>query len=384
MTHLKTIVVVGGSYVGTYAVDLLAPQVYKSHQVVLIEKNSHIHHIFAFPRISVVPGFEHKAFIPLTNAFHAAPRDSVSVIQGIVENILSDCVVLDDGQSIPYDYLVVATGTGRPPLALTSKPDETNSKKGLQQRLRQSEEVVVVGGGGYGLQLAFDAKEFYRTKNITLIHSRTQLMRRFHPQLHAIVLARAEALGIRLILGKRATIPVGGFPVSGPRYNVELVPADLAFACTGAVALSGPLHAVSPHSVHARTHEILVKPTMQIIDSRFPRVFAVGDVAAANAHKAVGPGRRQAAVAVGNIVQMIRGCSANNVYVPGARKIRLSLGLHSYVTFTNPTQENREPTVEFVDLGDGTHDEAEVARLFECRVQSVWERRALGVTDSYL
>ncbi|KAF7316603.1 FAD/NAD(P)-binding domain-containing protein [Mycena chlorophos] len=374
MTHLKTIVVVGGSY---------------SHQVVLIEKNSHIHHIFAFPRISVVPGFEQKAFIPLTNAFHAAPRDSVSVIQGIVENILSDCVVLDDGQSIPYDYLVVATGTGRPPLALTSKPDETNSKKALQQRLRQSEEVVIVGGGGYGLQLAFDAKEFYPTKNITLIHSRSQLMRRFHPQLHAIVSARAEALGIRLILGKRATIPVGGFPVSGPRYNVELsdgtlVPADLAFACIGAVALSGPLHAVSPHSVHARTHEILVKPTMQIIDSRFPRVFAVGDVAAANAHKAVGPGRRQAAVAVGNIVQMSRGCSANNVYVPGARKIRLSLGLHSDVTLTNPTQENREPTVEFVDLGDGTHDEAEVARLFECRVQSVWEWRAVGVADYYL
>ncbi|KAF7312590.1 FAD/NAD(P)-binding domain-containing protein [Mycena indigotica] len=199
MTQLKTIVVVGGSYAGTYLIDRLAPQVHKTHQIVLIQKNSHMHHIFAFPRISVVQGFEQKAFVPYTNAFHAAPAQSTTIIQGIVKTIMADCVVLEDGQDIPYEYLVVATGTGRPPLALTSKLDEMQTRRVLQQRIKEANDVVVVGGGAYGLQLAFDAKELYPTKNVTLIHSTIQLMPRFHPRLHEIVTSRATALGIRLI-----------------------------------------------------------------------------------------------------------------------------------------------------------------------------------------
>ncbi|KAK0190096.1 hypothetical protein F5146DRAFT_651507 [Armillaria mellea] len=44
------IVVIGGSYVGGSVVDLLASSLHRTHNIVLIEKNSHFQHLFAFPR----------------------------------------------------------------------------------------------------------------------------------------------------------------------------------------------------------------------------------------------------------------------------------------------------------------------------------------------
>lgn len=83
------------------------------------------------------------------------------------------------------------------------------------------------------LELAFDAKEFYPKKSVTLIHSRNQLLNRFHPKLHSIVKERTAKVGVNLILGQRVKMPRNGFPTSGPSYHVELadgrlVPADVA------------------------------------------------------------------------------------------------------------------------------------------------------------
>ncbi|KAF7343321.1 FAD/NAD(P)-binding domain-containing protein [Mycena venus] len=389
MTQLRTIVVVGGSFAGTWIVDHLAPLLHRTHNVVLIEKNSHIQHLFMFPRISVVKGFEMKAFIPYTNAFHSTPRCSTSIMQGIVSTVLPERVVLVGGESIPYEYLIMATGTGTLPLQLTTKVEGMTAKRTLQDRMQEAHDVVVVGGGAYGIQLAFDAKEFYPHKHVTLVHSRGQLMPRFHRRLHAIVVARAAALGVSLILGQRVNIPQNGFPTSGPSYTVDLadgrrIPADVAVACIGNSPLSAPLLSLSPASVDTKSKLILVKPTMQIADAAFPRIFAIGDVAATGAHNAAGPAHRQAEVAAQNIVRMIAGDRPHVGYVPAVSKIRLGLGLHLYVEFQDPLDVEREPVVKFLDFDDGKHSQEEITRMFECRVQQVWERRAPGVTDYYL
>lgn len=83
-------------------------------------------------------------------------------------------------------------------------------------------------------ELATDAKEFYPSKSVTLIHSRDQLLNRFHPELHSIIMKKLADTGIEVILGQRVKMPpTGHFPLSGPSYNVELadgrlIPADVA------------------------------------------------------------------------------------------------------------------------------------------------------------
>ncbi|KAJ7684026.1 FAD/NAD-P-binding domain-containing protein [Mycena rosella] len=374
------IVVIGGSYVGMKFVDTVAPQVFETHNTVLVEGNSHFEHIFAFPRLTVIPGAAHKPFVPFTNAFHAAPPGSTSIINGTASQVLPDKVVLQSGESIPYEYLVMATGTGFLPLLVLGKA--------IQERVKDSANLVVVGGGASGVQLATDAKEFYPSKTVTLIHSRDRLMNRFHPKLHSIVMEKLDAAGINVILGQRVKMPSEGyFPVTGPSYNVELadgrlIPADVAISCIGRVPLSGPIESLSPASIDDSKF-IRVKPTLQITDNKYPNIFAIGDVAASGGNKNARSGFAHAQVVTENIKNLIQGRPAKEEYTPSPLAIHMSTGLWSWILFRDPPSPDAEPSVEHQSTEEfkGT-PEGDIR--FEMGCARVWALRAPGVSDYHL
>jgi NADH dehydrogenase FAD-containing subunit len=94
----------------------------------------------------------------------------------------------------------------------------------------------------------------------------------------------------------------------------------------GAVPLSGPIESLSPALID-KNKFILVKPTLQIKDDRYPKVFAIGDVAATGANKNARSGHVQAQVAATNIKNLIKGGSAMEEYVPSPLAIHMSTGL---------------------------------------------------------
>jgi apoptosis-inducing factor 2 len=136
-------------------VDALAQATHTTHNIVLVERNSHFQHLFAFPRISVVPGFEQKAFIPYKNAFPDAPAGSTSIVQAAVKGITRDKLNLDNGQTLPYEYLVLATGIG-----LGAPGDFVSGDKAAgvkyfqkyQELVKNANHITVVGGGAYGVR----------------------------------------------------------------------------------------------------------------------------------------------------------------------------------------------------------------------------------------
>lgn len=89
-------------------------------RVVLVEKNSHFQHLFAYPRFAVATGVDtHKAFIPyVPGTFANCPKNSGIVVQARVLNLTRSSVQLDrkvtlDGNSIDvisYSYLVSSLG----------------------------------------------------------------------------------------------------------------------------------------------------------------------------------------------------------------------------------------------------------------------------------
>ena len=101
---------------GVNTAQQLANAFHGSFRVLLIEKNSHFQHLFAFPRFAVTTGVDtHKAFIPYTpGTFANCPPGSGTVIQAKVAGLNKSVVKLDrkvsvDGvetESIPYEYLV--------------------------------------------------------------------------------------------------------------------------------------------------------------------------------------------------------------------------------------------------------------------------------------
>lgn len=92
---------------------------------------------------------------------------------------------------------------------------------------------MIIGGGAVGVQIATDIKELYPNKSVTLVHSRSSLMNRFHPKLDQIIKERCEELGVNLKLGSRVKVPPKGYANDGSRFSVDLqdgstISADLA------------------------------------------------------------------------------------------------------------------------------------------------------------
>jgi hypothetical protein len=107
---------------GVNTAQQLATKFSGRFQVLLIEKNSHFQHLFAFPRFAVTTKVDtHKAFIPYTpGTFANCPPESGIVVRAGVHKIDKEEIWLDrkvevNGKGvdkIPYAYLVSRTRVG--------------------------------------------------------------------------------------------------------------------------------------------------------------------------------------------------------------------------------------------------------------------------------
>jgi NADH dehydrogenase FAD-containing subunit len=117
-----------------------------------------------------------------------------------------------DSVEIPYDHLVYALGSHLPdPLRTETrfKKDGMTWMQNMQQRVKESDEIVLVGGGALGVEFASDIKSVYPEKSVTLIHSRKQLLPNFDVQVHEAAESRLLELGVKLVLGERLALTEG-------------------------------------------------------------------------------------------------------------------------------------------------------------------------------
>ncbi|RYC56317.1 hypothetical protein CHU98_g9896 [Xylaria longipes] len=361
-----------------------------THRVLLIEPHSHFHHLFAFPRFAILPTYEHKAFIPYSGTFAAAPDpERHHVVKARVSALHQDHVVLDrDWQGmreIPFDYLVVATGTKlRAPGTMQDdeKPLSVKYLQGYQQRLKNAKSIAIVGGGAVGVQMAADLKEIYPEKEITLVHSRNQLMPLYHEKLDEIIKERFQELGIKLVLGSRVNIPadefqqenVSGEPITVSLQNGSTLQADVVIPATGQTPNTQFLSALTASSENSLINPangfIRVRPTLQFQDPAYPSLYAVGDVADSGAHKAARPGAAQAQVVAKNILDMVEGREPSGKIEVAPAGIHMTLGLSKHLLFRNPDTSKGETEPYTVSKDDGKADMG---------IDGVWPRRGVTV-----
>ena len=202
----KTVAILGASYGGARVAHLLAQGLPHGWRVILIDRNSHMNHLYALPRFAVLPGHEHKAFIPYTNVFKppppvgpdAKPATDSSVSTNIflhatvtslsphsltLDKAFPEHGVSDPDRTLHFDFLVYALGSHLPsPINLwgpVADEDVENADvldvargtkeggvawlKKFQKRVERASSILVVGGGALGvrecllLQLVFSS-----------------------------------------------------------------------------------------------------------------------------------------------------------------------------------------------------------------------------------
>ncbi|TFB07809.1 Apoptosis-inducing factor 2 [Trichoderma ghanense] len=345
----RNIVIVGASFAGYRVAHVIARSLppRSPYRVIVVEPNSHFQFTWVLPRFCVVKGHEHKAFVPYGGYMAGAPEGSYRWIKDKVADIDQATVKLQDSdEAIPYEILVVATGSGvRDGLPsrvnATDKLDGMKLLQGMQNRIEAARTVVVAGGGAAGVEVATDAKALYPDKHIILIHSRAAVMHRFGQGLQAAAREGLERLGVELVLQDRV-VNEDATSRAVALQSGRIITCDLFVNCTGQRPLSEVLSNLSPTSISSTGH-IKIKPTLQIADDSLPNVYACGDVADTNTpNPNARSAMRQATVVAENILLAVAGKTPRHVYenlwADGA--IKLTLGLDRSVTH----------------LGDGTSE----------------------------
>jgi 3-phenylpropionate/trans-cinnamate dioxygenase ferredoxin reductase subunit len=197
-----------------------------------------------------------------------------------VERIDRDArtVLLDDGGVLPYDHLVLATGS-RPRrlpvpgadldgvLSLSTPDDSTR----LRDRLSAAQHVVVIGAGFIGLEVAAAATAAGRRPVVLELADRV-LARVAGPVLSAQVAARHVERGVDLRLSTGVTDLLGthGQVTAVVTSTGEALPADLVLVGVG----SSPVQDLAVDAGLECRDGILVDETLRTSD---PAISAIGD-----------------------------------------------------------------------------------------------------------
>ncbi|RSL42401.1 hypothetical protein CEP53_012216 [Fusarium sp. AF-6] len=336
----QNVVVIGGSFAGIELAKRLAETLPTGYKAVLIEKNSHLNYSFNFPRFSVMTGHEHEAFIPYDAIHRGVPAGILTRIQDTVVDITEKQIILASGNKIDYTYLAIATGSSQPlpvQVSATERPEACLEMQSVQNKIKASQRIAVVGGGAVGVEIASDIKDFYPDKDVTLVHSRGQLMNYFGKRLqdHTLTALRDE-LKVRVLLNERPKLPPQGNMATSATLTFSdgrEEHFDLIIGCTGQRPNSSVLQSLYPSAISKETSRILVKPTLQVSGddslASKARIFAFGDVADHGGPHMARAGWMQSRVVLDNILAMIQGNEPKQTYKPqlfieGA--IKLTLG----------------------------------------------------------
>ncbi|KAJ3850833.1 hypothetical protein EV368DRAFT_44467 [Lentinula lateritia] len=366
---MKTVVVLGGAYAGARTVQILSKGLPEGWRIVLVDRNTGVlicssQDVYVFPRLAILPGHEHKGFIPFSKLLDPARHQDLC-LHASVRSVHSSYVVLDKSfpeRGLPtpelrFDYLVYALGSRLPaPLdlwgsspesgrashkdAVVFKPYAGTKQEGIswlkthQEVIKSSDGILVVGGGALGIQFATDISAIYPNKTITLLHSRHRLLPRFDERMHTEIMDTLLASNIQVILGERLDMQSILFDDTiklnkrGQRVAKTLqgreVAADLILLCTGQKPNTHFLSAMDPRCVNHHDGLAHVLRTMQlgdddVLDSNldgkdgaelstsYPNIFVAGD--AADAFGAIPAGHTayyQGEVAARNILRLIQ------------------------------------------------------------------------------
>ncbi|KAG0305771.1 hypothetical protein BGZ98_003601 [Dissophora globulifera] len=294
------IVVVGGSHGGVTVIKHLLTSIQSSNkkvEITLVEKRDARHHNYGAYRALVNAEFGDKVWVPYTTLFGA--KSGHKVVQGSLAHVHHHDIVLESGTSIPFDYLVLATGSSNPSPSkfnnVLASADAVAATNQTRADLIKSKNVVIIGGGACGCELAGEIKTAFPDKTVTIVHSGANLVdyEGFASSFKSAAKKHLEGLGVAVVLNERANIEglssensirVGSATIT--TKDGKKIESDMQFFTIGNQVDTSYISSLKPEGVEEfdastlvdqERHVLKIRKTMQLSNEAFPHIFAVGD-----------------------------------------------------------------------------------------------------------
>jgi NADH dehydrogenase FAD-containing subunit len=279
----KNIVVLGAGPAGVKFNEVIAKK-FKDAYITVIEKQEEVQYNIAMPRALVDKEFASKSFIKLDNMVKNG-----KVIHGTVTGVSSNQVTLQNGETVPFDYLVIATGSRYDGIF---KNQTTTKAEGLALihdyigKINAAQKIVLVGGGSAGIEVAGEIKETYPQKEVIIVHSQSKLLTDVYADdVRDRFLEKLKAKNVKVVFNEKVNNLESWR--EGPHVletaSGKKIESDLTINCAGRLIPNTSF--LTELNILNENKEVKVRKTLQV--DRYDHIFAMGDVAATGASKTV-------------------------------------------------------------------------------------------------
>lgn len=240
-------VILGGSFTGlSVAVTIAKIPSRQKTRIILVEPKAYLEVRWATIRSMFEEAVSRGCTVPLTKILK--PYQNITHIRSRATSVGIDNVLLESGEMILFDTLLVATGSETSFLPLTphlTPGTQLEEKEAIFSRRRflrdtgegilSSKSVLVIGGGPVGTELAADiaayAQRRSRTIRVTLVDTKERLIPAYSMSAGVRLEEKLSALGVDVVLNHRAIQDHdGSWKVEETGMKLE---ADIVIRTTG-------------------------------------------------------------------------------------------------------------------------------------------------------
>lgn len=301
---MKRIVVIGGGFAGA----LVAKKIQKSCDLTLIDTKPYFEFTPSILKTVRDPKTIQKIRVP-----HKKYLTHATIVEGTVTKITATKVYVGK-KTIPYDYVVIATGWSYGFIDYAVPAYSINAVEKNLNKIEKAKKVLLIGGGAVGVELAAELPN----KKTIIVDKSKHLLMRLPAKAGAYAKKYLQKKGVKIVHNHAITSHNGIFVTD---KNKE-VPADIAFLCTGFLPNSKLLKYFDPKALNAKGF-IEVTPSFQLKNHK--NIFAVGNITTISQEKSAQNAEREANHLVKNIKKILRGKELQP-FIPKEGPMVISLG----------------------------------------------------------
>ncbi|KAJ7715072.1 hypothetical protein B0H16DRAFT_1435251 [Mycena metata] len=331
------VVVLGGGGAGARIARTLAQQL-GGAKVTLIEAREYYLHYPGTLRMLVTaePKLEDKVLISYDRLF---ANTTGTVVHGTATSIVRSTdqrgghVSLDSGEQVPYDALVIASGSvWEGPLAFPrAKAAALEHISEWRENIKNAQGVAIVGGGLVGAEIAGEIRDIYPDKKMALVQRENHLFVSRYPDKYRIDAdKRWKQRNISLVFEDEIE-EIPSFPASGVMTKKgAVIEADLVIPTRGGRPNTAVVSTLGPGLLSEEGY-IKVDPHLQV--KGLPGIFAAGDVLDWQEVKQVAKVPGHVSVVVANVKSFIRNKRQTAIYNGTFELIVVTNGANGGVAF---------------------------------------------------
>ena len=297
---MKKIVIIGGGFTGTKC----AKKLQRKYSVTLIDTKPYFEYTPSILRTILEPDHQYKI-----QKLHKDYLIKTKIVEDEVINLHSDHVVTKKGDKIFFDYLIIASGSSYAvPIKEEGLVPATRAKELVKyhKELEKAQDVLIIGGGLVGVELTAEIATHYKNKNITLIHSHSELIGRNHEKSRKYAEKFLRKHNVKLIFNEKVQKTEGP---SGKKKKFKTntgrkIHTDFAFITVGIVP-NYEFMKKEFSKILSERNQINVNEYLQVPDSK--NIFVGGDITALREEKTAQTAEEHADLIVQNIKRLEQG-----------------------------------------------------------------------------